>query len=125
MKIAVVGTGYVGLPTGICFAHLGHEVVCIDTDKKKITALSKGKLTLYEEGLDELFKKYHNTKWLRFTTDIKATKDAELIILAVGTPSTKNGEVNLDFLFEAINGLPPPLWLHYHCCKIHSSCWYM
>lgn len=108
MKIAVVGTGYVGLPTGICFAHLGHEVVCIDTDKKKITALSKGKLTLYEEGLDELFKKYYNTKWLRFTTDIKATKDAELIILAVGTPSTKNGEVNLDFLFEAINGLPPP-----------------
>ena len=87
MKIAIIGTGYVGLPTGIGLAELGHQVVCIDHNQDKVDALSKGKTTLYEAGLEDLLTKNFKADRIRFTTDMKTgVSDADLVIIAVGTP---------------------------------------
>ena len=87
MKIGIVGTGYVGLPSGVGFAELGHEVVCIDAIQEKIDALKAGKITLFEEGLEELFHKNAASGRLRFTSDMKeGVENADVVILAVGTP---------------------------------------
>lgn len=87
MKIGVVGTGYVGLPTGVGLAELGNEVVCIDKDESKINDLKNGKLTIFEDGLPELFEKNTKSGNIRFTTSMQeGVKDADIVILAVGTP---------------------------------------
>ncbi len=87
MKIAIIGTGYVGLPSGVGFAELGNEVVCIDKDADKIEALQNGKITLFEEGIDELFAKNTKSGRLRFTTSMKeGVEGADVVVLAVGTP---------------------------------------
>ncbi len=87
MKISIIGTGYVGLPTGVGFAELGNEVTCIDRDIRKIEALKEGKITLYEEGLEDLFHKNVRSGNLKFTTSMKeGIPDADLVIIAVGTP---------------------------------------
>ena len=87
MKVGIIGTGYVGLPSGVGFAELGHEVVCIDAIKEKIDALNTGKITLFEEGLEELFHKNAASGRLRFTSDMKeGVENADIVILAVGTP---------------------------------------
>lgn len=87
MKIGIIGTGYVGLPTGVGLAELGHDVVCIDAVKEKIDALKAGKITLFEEGLEELFHKNAASGKLRFTSDMKeGVENADVVILAVGTP---------------------------------------
>ncbi len=96
MKIAMVGTGYVGLTTGTCLAELGNDVLCIDIDEKKIENLRKGILPIYEPGLKELVEKNSREERLRFTTDIKsAIEFAEVIFIAVGTPPGKNEEADL------------------------------
>ena len=87
MKIGVVGTGYVGLPTGVGFAELGNEVICIDKDENKINALKNGKLTIFEDGLAELFEKNVKSGKIKFTTSMQeGVEDADIVILAVGTP---------------------------------------
>src|SRR5574344_2332600 len=87
MKIAIVGTGYVGLPSGVGFAELGNDVYCIDKDENKIKKLQNGELTLFEDGLEELFKQNVANKRLKFTTSMKdGVTNADLVILAVGTP---------------------------------------
>lgn len=87
MKVAVIGTGYVGLPTGVGLAELGNEVICIDREQSKIDALKAGKITLFEEGLEELFHKNVKEGRLSFITSMKeGVKDANLVIIAVGTP---------------------------------------
>ncbi len=87
MKISIIGTGYVGLPTGVGFAELGNEVTCIDRDIRKIEALSEGKIILYEEGLEDLFHKNIQSGNLKFTTSMKeGIPSADLVIIAVGTP---------------------------------------
>ena len=87
MNVAIIGTGYVGLPTGVGLAELGHQVVCIDREQSKIDALQAGKITLYEDGLEELFRKNPKEKRLHFTTSMKdGISNAELVIIAVGTP---------------------------------------
>lgn len=87
MNIGIIGTGYVGLPTGVGFAELGNHVVCIDREKSKIDALQAGKITLYEDGLEELFHKNVNEGRLKFTTSMKeGVENADLVIIAVGTP---------------------------------------
>lgn len=87
MKIGIIGTGYVGLPTGVGFAELGNEVVCVDKIKEKIDMLKRGELTLYEDGLAEMFDKNIKEGRLTFTTSMrKAVEDADLVIIAVGTP---------------------------------------
>ncbi len=87
MKIGIIGTGYVGLPTGIGFAELGYDVICIDNDHLKIEALNAGKIILYEDGLKELFYKNVKAGRLKFTTSMKeGVAGADLVVIAVGTP---------------------------------------
>src|SRR5437773_1896821 len=99
MKIAVVGSGYVGLVTGVCLAHIGHTVICVDIDESKITRLRKGIVPIYEPDLDELLKKYLKSGKLFFSSSIKeATKKSTAIFIAVGTPSKKNGDADLTYV---------------------------
>ena len=87
MKIGIIGTGYVGLPTGVGLAELGNEVVCIDREPKKIEALKAGKITLYEDGLEDLFHKNIKAGRIKFTTSMReGVENADLVIIAVGTP---------------------------------------
>ena len=87
MKIGVVGTGYVGLPTGVGLAELGNEVICIDKDESKISSLKAGKLTIFEDGLEDLFVKNVQNGRIRFTTSMQeGVEHADIVILAVGTP---------------------------------------
>ena len=87
MKIAIIGTGYVGLPTGVGLAELGNDVVCIDREPSKIERLNHGQLTIFEDGLEELFKKNVQAKRIRFTTSIKeGVSSADVVLIAVGTP---------------------------------------
>ncbi len=97
MKIAVAGTGYVGLVTGVVLAHIGHEVSCVDIDEKKVETMRKGISPIYEEGLEELMQK--NAERLTYTTDYKsAYKDAEVIFVGVGTPEKRDGSANLSYV---------------------------
>ncbi|EAI1791942.1 UDP-glucose/GDP-mannose dehydrogenase family protein [Campylobacter jejuni] len=87
MKIGIIGTGYVGLPTGVGLAELGNDVICIDREKSKIDTLNNGILTIYEDNLEDLFHKNVKEGRLKFTTSMKeGIKDADLVIIAVGTP---------------------------------------
>lgn len=99
-KIAIVGTGYVGLITGCCLARIGHSVVCVDIDQKKIDGLNNGIIPLFEPGLEEIFEKNIALGAIRFTTDAgKAIQDADIVMVAVGTPP---GEAQLSYLKSAI-----------------------
>ncbi|MBD5405037.1 UDP-glucose/GDP-mannose dehydrogenase family protein [bacterium] len=87
MKVGIIGTGYVGLPTGVGLAELGHNVICIDREQSKIDALKNGKITLYEDGLEELFHKNIKEGHIKFTTSMKeGIENADIVIIAVGTP---------------------------------------
>ena len=98
MNIAVAGTGYVGLVTGVCLAEKGHEVTCVDVDEKKVGLLSGGKSPIFEAGLQELLQQ--NMSRLRFTTDYKlAYAHAEVIIIGVGTPEKRDGSANLTYVY--------------------------
>ncbi len=100
MKIAVAGTGYVGLVTGICLAENGHEVTCVDVDEAKVEMMSSGRSPIFEPGLQELMDK--NRDSLVYTTDYaSAYADAEVIIIGVGTPEKRDGSANLTYVFEA------------------------
>ncbi|MBP5615937.1 MAG: NAD(P)-binding domain-containing protein, partial [Alphaproteobacteria bacterium] len=103
MKISIIGTGYVGLPTGIGLAELGHDVICIDQDTAKINALKHGQTTLYEEGLADLLDKHRQTGKIQFTSSMKdGILGADVVFLAVGTPPhpvTK--EADLQYIFAA------------------------
>jgi len=88
----MIGTGYVGLVSGVCFADLGNNVICVDKDTNKIDLLTKGKIPIYEPGLTELVNKNYKNKRLRFSTDLKKSiKDSDIIFICVGTPTKKNG----------------------------------
>lgn len=98
-KIAIMGTGYVGLVTGTCMAELGNEVTGVDIDKNKIDSLNEGIIPIYEQGLEELVKENRKQKRLFFTTDFKkAIKEAEVVFIAVGTPPLPDGSVNLEYV---------------------------
>ena len=107
MKIAIIGTGYVGLPSGVGFAELGHSVVCVDNNKAKIEALNRGDLTLYENGLADLFKTNTQQGRLRFTTSMKeGVQEADLVIIAVGTPPDPiTHEADLQYIYAAATEL--------------------
>ena len=91
MKLCMIGTGYVGLVSGVCFADLGNEVVCVDKDQTKINKLKKGVIPIYEPGLSELVKKNYKSGRLSFTTDLSnAIKNSKIIFICVGTPTKKN-----------------------------------
>lgn len=98
MKIAVAGTGYVGLVTGVCLAEKGLSVTCVDVDEKKIETMKKGISPIFEPGLEELMQK--NSERLTYTTDYKnAYKDADVIFIGVGTPEKKDGSANLEYVY--------------------------
>ena len=107
MKVGIIGTGYVGLPTGVGLAELGNEVVCVDKIKEKVDDLKAGKLTIYENGLEELFKKNTANGRLSFTTSMrKAIEGADLVLIAVGTPPHPiTHEADLKYIYAAATEL--------------------
>jgi UDPglucose 6-dehydrogenase len=108
MKIAVIGTGYVGLVTGTCLAETGNDVTCIDIDADKIRRLGAGEIPIYEPGLEELVKRNIAADRLRFSTDLSAAvRDAHLVFLAVGTPSSEDGTADLSNVWAVVDALAP------------------
>lgn len=100
-KISIIGTGYVGLTTGVCLAYLGHKVICVDKDKGKIQKLKRGIIPIFEPGLDEILKK--NRRNIEFTANLRdAVNKSEVIFIAVGTPSKKDGSIDTIYFEEAI-----------------------
>ena len=94
--ICVIGTGYVGLVTGVCFADLGNQVHCLDINKDRINKLNQGIMPIYEPGLEEIVERNIKAKRLSFTTEYEtALKDADFAFIAVGTPSGVDGEADL------------------------------
>jgi len=101
MNIAVVGTGYVGLVAGVCFADGGHDVTCVDRDQKKIASLQQGQIPIYEPGLEDLLEK--SKARLQFTTDLKtAVEQNQVVFIAVGTPETADGSADLSATFGVV-----------------------
>ncbi len=102
MKLCMIGTGYVGLVSGVCFADLGNNVICVDKDLKKIDLLSRGKIPIYEPGLTELVNKNYKNKRLKFSSDLKKSiKDSDIIFICVGTPTKKGGSsADLSQIFQ-------------------------
>ena len=101
MKIAIVGTGYVGLVSGTCFAEIGVNVTCVDTNKEKIESLQKGNMPIYENGLEEMVLRNMKAKRLKFTTSLESCLDeVEVIFSAVGTPPDEDGSADLKYVLE-------------------------
>jgi UDPglucose 6-dehydrogenase len=106
MKIAVVGTGYVGLVSGTCFAETGNQVTCIDIDQRKIEKLNSGVITIYEPGLERLFERNLKEGRLHFTTSLAdGIKDAEIIFLALPTPPGEDGSADLKYVLGVARDL--------------------
>ncbi|MCC6581660.1 MAG: UDP-glucose/GDP-mannose dehydrogenase family protein, partial [Phycisphaeraceae bacterium] len=102
MHITMVGTGYVGLVTGACFANSGNDVTCLDVDPKKIEKLNAGISPIYEPGLDELIRRNVKAGRLHFTTDKQAAyRGAQIVFICVGTPSDERGRANLQYVLQA------------------------
>jgi UDPglucose 6-dehydrogenase len=100
-RIAVVGSGYVGLVAAMCFAEIGHRVICVDNDERKVAALEAGDSLIHEKHLPQLLQRYRNTR-VRFTTDLaEATRECDAIFIAVGTPQGENGDADLSYV-EAV-----------------------
>lgn len=106
MNIAIVGTGYVGLVTGTCFAEMGNNVICVDIDKQKVAKLQSGQVTIFEPGLENLFERNVNENRLHFTTDLaQATERAQIIFLALPTPPGEDGSADLSYIIGVANQL--------------------
>ena len=107
MKLCMIGTGYVGLVSGVCFSDLGNTVYCVDKDIDKINSLNDGIIPIYEPGLEEILRKNLNQKRLIFTTDLKkAVTNSDIVFICVGTPTKKNGNsADLKFVFRVVNQL--------------------
>jgi len=106
MNICMIGTGYVGLVTGACFAGSGNNVACVDIDKQKIKSLSKGKVTFFEPGLEDLVKENYDEGRLTFTTDLKsALNKSEIVFIAVGTPPKEDGSADLSAVTQVAKSI--------------------
>lgn len=98
-KIAVAGTGYVGLVAGVCFAEVGHQVTCVDIDEEKVKLMESGVSPIYEADLEELMQKNYTAGRINYTTDYQsAYKDADAIFIGVGTPEQADGSANLSYI---------------------------
>ena len=106
MRLTMVGTGYVGLVTGVCFAGTGNDVTCLDLDARKIDSLRQGRCPIYEPGLEELLERNIKNGRLHFTTDpAGAYRDAEIIFICVGTPSDATGHADLKYVMGAADDI--------------------
>ena len=106
MKIAVIGTGYVGAVTGACLAEVGNTVFCVDKDQKKIESFLNGRIPLHEKDLEDLVKRNLKNKTLFFTTDFKkAVKENDIIFIAVGTPSSEDGSADLSHVLTVAESI--------------------
>ena len=107
MKLCMIGTGYVGLVSGVCFSDLGNTVYCVDKDEGKINSLNNGKVPIYEPGLDEILRRNYNKKRLFFTTNLKkAVSNSDIIFICVGTPTNKkNNSADLKYIYAVANEL--------------------
>ncbi|MDA8631282.1 UDP-glucose/GDP-mannose dehydrogenase family protein [Litoricolaceae bacterium] len=106
MKLAVVGTGYVGLVTGACFAEMGNHVVCVDVDKDKLARLNRGEIPIYEPGLEAIVERNFKRGSLEFTDDLKGALDGtQVAMIAVGTPPGEDGSADLRYVLEVARGL--------------------
>lgn len=103
--ISIIGTGYVGLVTGACFAEMGESVLCVDTDANKIETLKSGKVPFHEPGLDALVLHNQHNGRLHFSTDLGDGKDSNAVFIAVGTPPNQDGSANLQYVMEAARGI--------------------
>ena len=105
MKLCMIGTGYVGLVSGVCFSDLGNDVVCVDKDENKINKLKKGIIPIYEPGLEELVQKNFKNKRLKFSTDISnSVKKSDIVFICVGTPTKRNGsDADLSQIYSVAN----------------------
>ncbi len=112
MKIAIIGTGYVGLVAGVCLAQLGHDIIAIDNDTDKVQKLQSGKIPIYEAGLAEILAQH--TDKIQFTSDYKsAIESAQAIFIAVGTPADADGRANLGYVESAVRTLSQYLGAQY------------
>ncbi len=106
MKVSVIGTGYVGLVSGACFAEMGNDVICVDIDEKKVDLLQQGVVPIYEPGLEEMVKRNHEKGMLTFTTDIKeALEKTNICFIAVGTPMGEDGSADLRYVLEVARSI--------------------
>jgi UDPglucose 6-dehydrogenase len=121
MNIAVVGSGYVGLVSGTCYAESGNEVVCVDIDEKRIAQLLEGKIPIYEPGLEELVRRNLKEGRLRFTTDLAdAVRQSMVSYIAVGTPMSATGAADLTAIFKAAEDIAKSI-TGYHILAIKST----
>ena len=107
MKLCMIGTGYVGLVSGVCFSDLGNDVICVDKDYNKINNLKNGKIPIYEPGLEELVRKNSKNKRLNFSTNLReSVKKSDIIFICVGTPTKKNSNsADLKYVFSVAKEL--------------------
>src|SRR5215468_5083096 len=121
MNIAVVGTGYVGLVSGTCYAENGNEVVCVDIDAARISALNQGKIPIYEPGLEELVRRNSKDKRIRFSTDLAdAVRQSMVSFIAVGTPRGADGGAELAAVFNVATEIARTA-VGYHVIVIKST----
>ncbi|MCW5713424.1 MAG: UDP-glucose/GDP-mannose dehydrogenase family protein [Bauldia sp.] len=110
MRLTVIGTGYVGLVSGACFAEVGHTVTCMDIDAGKIGRLDVGEIPIFEPGLEEIVRRNRTSGRLRFACTVESVADADAVFLAVGTPTrVEDGEADLNYLFAAVEMMAPHL----------------
>lgn len=122
MKLAIVGTGHVGLISGACFAEVGHHVTCIDIDQEKIKTLQAGNLTIHEPGLEEMVKRNVNQGRLFFTSDLASgIAEAEVVFIVVGTPPLEDGKSDLTYVYEAAAAIGKALSSEYTVTAIMST----
>ena len=129
MRIAVVGTGYVGLVVGACFAENGNDVTCVDKDAAKIRMLQRGRIPIFEPGLEELVKRNRSEKRLTFTTALpRAVRSSQVVFIAVGTPQGEDGSADLQHVLAVARdigrsmnrgvGACFPPYSFVHCCAL-------
>ena len=121
MQITVVGSGYVGLVAGACFADLGHDVIVVDNDQEKLAALNEGEVPIHEKFLPELLER-HRGKKLKFSDDLSAAvRASEAIFIAVGTPPTEQGEADLSYVESVARSIRRHQWIQSGRGEKHGS----
>ncbi|HSA35823.1 MAG TPA: UDP-glucose 6-dehydrogenase, partial [Methanomassiliicoccales archaeon] len=105
MKVSIIGTGYVGLVSGVCFAELGHHVVCVDNVVEKVRRINEGVPPIFEEGLEEMLGRHLASGSFRATNDYSEVPDTDITFLCVGTPSHEDGTLDLRYLLKATEDL--------------------